>query len=194
VAIILALPHPQVAEKRQPEFDGFGRRLELERLLHDNNIPAANQGFEPRIFRLARMLIERTCMRPIQCWLKLFAAALDDLRRAAGTYIRPRFLHAGDIAGHFARAGSITEALTRSGVADYSRASTTVEARHADEAGTRELRLSPGAIVLFTRVLNVDPDGAPIQYSLTRFAADRMTLLIQPSRLAGAGDPDSKKG
>ena len=87
-----------------------------------------------------------------------------------------------DIAGYFARTGSITEALRRSGVADYSRACTQIEARHADEADTRELRLSPGAIVLFTRALNVDPDGAPIQYSLTRFAADRMTLLIQSSR------------
>jgi hypothetical protein len=38
------------------------------------------------------------------------------------------------------------------------------------------------AIVLFTRALNVDPTGVPIQYSLTRFAADRMTLLIQPPR------------
>jgi GntR family phosphonate transport system transcriptional regulator len=94
-----------------------------------------------------------------------------------------------DIAGHFARTGSITEALTRSGVADYSRASTTVEARHADEADTRELRLSPGAIVLFTRAVNVDPGGSPIQYSLTRFAADRMTLLIQPPRRSGADDP-----
>jgi GntR family phosphonate transport system transcriptional regulator len=96
-----------------------------------------------------------------------------------------------DIADHFARTGSITEALMRSGIADYSRASTAIEARHADEADTRELRLSPGAIVLFTRALNVDPNGAPIQYSLTRFAADRMTLLIQSQRPAGAGGPGS---
>lgn len=93
------------------------------------------------------------------------------------------------IAEHFARTGSITEALGRSGVADYSRAYTQIEARHADETDTRELRLSPGAIVLFTRALNIDPDGVPIQYSLTRFAADRMTLLIQPPRLPGTGDP-----
>jgi GntR family phosphonate transport system transcriptional regulator len=77
---------------------------------------------------------------------------------------------------------------------DYSRASTTVEARHADEADTRELRLSPGAIVLFTRAVNVDPDGSPIQYSLTRFAADRMTLLIQPPRRSGADDPGWRAG
>lgn len=83
-----------------------------------------------------------------------------------------------DIAEHFARAGSITQALGSIGVADYRRASTAVEARHADEADTQELRLSPGAIVLVTRAVNVDPAGVPVQYSVTRFAADRITLLI----------------
>jgi GntR family phosphonate transport system transcriptional regulator len=104
--------------------------------------------------------------------------------RATLWFSSARFPH---IADHFVRTGSITEALARSGIADYSRASTTIEARHADEADTRELRLSPGAIVLFARALNVDPDGSPIQYSLTRFAADRMTLLIQSPRQPGGG-------
>ena len=106
--------------------------------------------------------------------------------RATSWFSASRF---PDIAAHFERTGSITEALARSGVADYSRASTAIEARHADEADAWELRLSPGAIVLFTRALNVDPDGKPIQYSLTRFAADRMTLLIRSPRSVGADDP-----
>ncbi|MBN9003007.1 MAG: UTRA domain-containing protein, partial [Rhizobiales bacterium] len=83
------------------------------------------------------------------------------------------------IADHFIRAGSITRALKRADVHDYSRASTTIEARHADEIDTIDLRLSPGAIVLIARAVNVDLDGTPVQYSQTRFAADRITLSIE---------------
>jgi GntR family phosphonate transport system transcriptional regulator len=79
---------------------------------------------------------------------------------------------------------SITAALALLGVNDYLRASTGVEARHADEADTNELQLSPGAIVLVTRALNVDPDGAPIQFSFTRFPADRVELVIDTMQAA----------
>ena len=77
---------------------------------------------------------------------------------------------------------SITASLARLGIEDYLRASTGVEARHADEADTDELQLSPGAIVIVTRALNVDPDGVPIQFSFTRFPADRVELTIETAR------------
>jgi GntR family phosphonate transport system transcriptional regulator len=84
-----------------------------------------------------------------------------------------------DIADHFIRTGSITKALRGMGLHDYSRASTAIEAVHADEIDTADLRLSPGAIVLVTRAVNVAPDDSPVQYSQTRFAADRITLLVE---------------
>lgn len=77
---------------------------------------------------------------------------------------------------------SVTASLAALGVEDYLRASTGVEARHADEADTEELQLSPGAIVIVTRALNVDPSGAPIQFSITRFPADRVELVIETPR------------
>lgn len=83
-----------------------------------------------------------------------------------------------DIAGYVARTHSITEALALSGTRDYRRASTTIEARHADDTDTRDLRLSPGAIVLVARGVNVDGNDKPIQYSQTRFSADRVELTV----------------
>lgn len=82
------------------------------------------------------------------------------------------------IAEVYERLGSATAALSELGVDDYLRASTAVDARHADEADGRELKLSPGAIVIVTRSLNVDRDGAPVHYSVTRFPADRVELVI----------------
>ena len=80
---------------------------------------------------------------------------------------------------------SVTAALAALGVNDYLRASTGVEARHADEADASELQLAPGAIVLVTRALNVDRDGAPVHFSITRFPADRVELVIDTLRAGG---------
>ncbi|HEY4193290.1 MAG TPA: phosphonate metabolism transcriptional regulator PhnF [Mesorhizobium sp.] len=83
----------------------------------------------------------------------------------------------------YAESGSMTEALAKCGVGDYRRASTGVEACHADEADRLELKLSPGAIVIVTRALNVDLAGVPFQYSVTRFPADRVELVVESGRL-----------
>ena len=63
-------------------------------------------------------------------------------------------------------------------MSDYFRRSTNVSARHATASDLADLRLSPGAIVLVTTYVNVDPDEAPVQYSETRFAADRVELSV----------------
>lgn len=78
----------------------------------------------------------------------------------------------------YAASGSITAAFRDLGVSDYFRRSTNVSARHATASDLADLRLSPGAIVLVTNYVNVDPDEAPVQYSETRFAADRVELSV----------------
>lgn len=99
--------------------------------------------------------------------------------RATSWYDPARF---ADFPQVYARTGSVTNALAELGVTDYFRSSTSVEARHADPADIADLALSPGAVVLVTRAVNIDPDGAPIQYSITRFAADRVELRIDYPR------------
>jgi GntR family phosphonate transport system transcriptional regulator len=79
----------------------------------------------------------------------------------------------------YERARSVTAAFAEFGVADYFRRSTLVSARHADADDLDDLKLSPGAIVLVTIAVNVDPDGRPIQFSESRFAADRVELAVQ---------------
>jgi GntR family phosphonate transport system transcriptional regulator len=91
------------------------------------------------------------------------------------------FFHANHFAGFenaFAQSGSITAALQEFGVSDYVRRSTLVSARHADSADLADLRLSPGAIVLVTVAINETLDGSPLQFSETRFAADRVELSV----------------
>ncbi|MCR5856044.1 phosphonate metabolism transcriptional regulator PhnF [Mesorhizobium sp. J428] len=85
----------------------------------------------------------------------------------------------GGIADAFRRTGSITAALASLGVADYTRRSTVLTATHAGDDDLARLKLAPGAIVLATESVNVDPAGRPIQYSRTRFSADRIELTIE---------------
>ena len=82
------------------------------------------------------------------------------------------------IADAYARTGSITQALREMDVADYVRQTTEISATHAHGSDLDILRLSPGAILLVTEAVNADLEGRRIQYSTTRFAADRVSFLV----------------
>ncbi len=106
--------------------------------------------------------------------------------RATAWFDASRF---AGLAAIFEKTGSITAALARFGIADYVRRSTTIEARTASNQDIDDLRLSAGAVVLVTRAINTDIEGRPLQYSLTRFSADRVSLQIDYSDA-----PETKNG
>ncbi|MBB4293410.1 GntR family phosphonate transport system transcriptional regulator [Rhizobium leguminosarum] len=74
---------------------------------------------------------------------------------------------------------SITKAFAELGLSDYIRATTEVTAAHASAADMADLELTPGAILLITKAMNTDLDGVPVQYSISRFAADRVQFTIE---------------
>lgn len=87
-----------------------------------------------------------------------------------------RFPH---MAEQVEKLGSITKAFAAEGLPDYVRVSTELVARHADADELAMLRLSPGAIVIEATAINADPEGVPVQFARTRFAADRVKLKIE---------------
>lgn len=80
----------------------------------------------------------------------------------------------------FARTGSITRALADQGVADYLRRVSRVTAILPDEADARLLQQVRTQPVLLVESVNVEPDGRPVEYSRTRFAATRVQLVLEP--------------
>lgn len=78
----------------------------------------------------------------------------------------------------FAELGSVTAALRRYDIAQIERASTRMSARRADREEERVLALGAGAILLVTEGVDALPGGQPISYSLARFAAERVELVI----------------
>jgi GntR family transcriptional regulator, phosphonate transport system regulatory protein len=104
--------------------------------------------------------------------------SVDGLPIARGT----AWLDAGlvpDLVEHLGPDGSMTAALRAVGVQDYLRASTMISGRAATAAEAAELELPAGSMVLVVRALNTLPDGSPLLYNVTRFAAARVELDVQ---------------
>ncbi|HZB90429.1 MAG TPA: phosphonate metabolism transcriptional regulator PhnF [Stellaceae bacterium] len=78
----------------------------------------------------------------------------------------------------FAETQSVTAALARCGVPDYTRKLTRLLARLPSELEARHLGQPPSRPVLQAEAVNVDPAGAPIQRSLTVFAGDRVQMVV----------------
>ena len=73
---------------------------------------------------------------------------------------------------------SVTKALERQGVPDYTRASTRVNAKLASATQALHLRVTEGAPILRTVGINVDGQGVPVEYGRTWFSGDRVTLTL----------------
>jgi GntR family phosphonate transport system transcriptional regulator len=80
----------------------------------------------------------------------------------------------------FAASGSITAGLKALDVPDYTRKQTRLSARLPTELEARHLNQAPARPVLQAEAVNVDPEGRPIQFSITRFSGDRVQMLVEP--------------
>ena len=77
---------------------------------------------------------------------------------------------------------SVTAALAACGVTDYTRAETRITAKLASPLLALALQVPEGAAVLRSTALNVDAQGVPVEYGVTWFAGDRVTLTVTPDR------------
>lgn len=80
----------------------------------------------------------------------------------------------------FAEIGTITATLERLGVGDYVRKITRVTARPARAGDARLLQQPPNKPILLTEGINVDADGHPIEYSVARWASERVQIVFEP--------------
>ncbi len=95
---------------------------------------------------------------------------------ASAYFPRSRFAGLED---HYRRSGSITLALRGFGVVDYRRAVTHISARMPSARDARLLGQPRNRPVLVSEGLNTDADGNPIEFCITRFASDRIQMVIE---------------
>ena len=74
---------------------------------------------------------------------------------------------------------SVTEALSRAGVADYIRASTRLTAVRATATQALLLQVAEGDPLLKSSGVNIGELGQPVEYGRTWFAGDRVTLTLE---------------
>jgi len=75
---------------------------------------------------------------------------------------------------------SITDALRQAGVEDYLRQSTRVTARMPTAAEADRLEMPRTRPLLVCENVNVDRDGRPIEFGLSRHPSNRMQLVVEP--------------
>lgn len=73
---------------------------------------------------------------------------------------------------------SVTKALASVGVSDFTRASTRIRAVLADATQALRLQIREGAPLLYSTGLDVDSEGTPVEYGMTWFCGERMTLTL----------------
>lgn len=98
------------------------------------------------------------------------------LTRATSWFPAERF---PGLVAAYAETGSITKALERHGIADYTRLETRISARVAGADDAEHLSLPPGAVVLVSEAVNIDAEGNPIQFARARFAGDRVQIVVE---------------
>ena len=144
--------------------------------------------------RARRELLSSEVMRA-GAWaqpLKIGARAMVEVLRTrasvrgrpigVSTLAFPRPRCAG-IAEAFAAEGTVTAALARCGIADYTRLRSSISCRlpTADEADA--LARPAAQPVLVVSYCNVDADGVPVEAGVTLFAADAIQLTVEPDGL-----------
>lgn len=82
------------------------------------------------------------------------------------------------ILGHLQEQRSVTAALQKFGVEDYTRIETRITAKLATATQALHLRISEGSPILRTTGVNADPQGRPVEFGRTWFAGDRVTLTV----------------
>ncbi len=73
---------------------------------------------------------------------------------------------------------SVTAALARCGIPDFTRISTRITAKLASPTLALHLQIEEGAPILRTEGINVDPGGVPVEFGRSWFAGDRVTLTL----------------
>lgn len=166
-----------VAEARRLSYP-IGRRTRFSEGLAGQVRQRSAALLSSKIERATPRLAEALAIEPGTRLLRQETVSFADgrpLARATGWFPEARF---AGIDRAYVETGSITEALKRYGIDDYSRGTTRISARHATVEEAQVLKLAPGAVVLVSDAVDHDAEGVPIHAMLTRFPADRMELVV----------------
>lgn len=146
---------------RRQNREAAGRILQIAEIPADAQVAAGLRMRRGKaVLRVARLCLANG--RPVALGLHHFPL--------------PRFVA---LAESLAQQASITVALAVCGVPDYRRQSTRVTARLPTPEESKHLLQSRSRPVLVAEALNTDPEGTPVDWTLTCYAAARVQLVME---------------
>ncbi len=83
-----------------------------------------------------------------------------------------------DIIRVFRKTGSMTKSYAHYGINDYLRKVSRITTRMSNSEETRLLKLKKKQPVLVVEYVNVDLQGKPIEFGITRFCGDKMEIIV----------------
>ena len=148
------------------------------------NILTLRRDPSGELVRVARLPADKTMAQMLGLRAGEPVLLLETLKSADGRPINLGshhfpFRRFNGLAEAFKTEGSITAALRKFGVNDYTRKVTRVTARMPEEEEARLLAQPRNRPVLITESVNVDEAGVPIEYGMARFAADRVQFVFE---------------
>lgn len=148
------------------------------------NILTLRRDPSGELVRVARLPADKTMAQMLGLRAGEPVLLLETLKSADGRPINLGshhfpFRRFNGLAEAFKTEGSITAALRKFGVNDYTRKVTRVTARMPEEEEARLLAQPRNRPVLITESVNVDEAGLPIEYGMARFAADRVQFVFE---------------
>ncbi|MHC1713343.1 MAG: phosphonate metabolism transcriptional regulator PhnF [Solidesulfovibrio sp.] len=110
-------------------------------------------------------------------WIESIGQA-DGRRINVSTRFFPHARFPG-IAEAYKQTGSVTRCMSQAGVRDYHRRTTSITARLPTAEEAKRLGQSRHRPVLVSESINVDADGTPVEYGLTRFSSDWVRIVVE---------------
>lgn len=147
------------------------------------NLAANRREASGQVLRVAELPAEGAVAKALELRKGTLVVMIERLGEADGRPIsvsahyfpKARF---PDIPEVYERSGSFTQALAHYGITDPLRRTTRVTARQARGSDAQWLQQPPNKPVLMSEGVNVDADGRPVEYTVARWACDRVQLVF----------------
>jgi GntR family transcriptional regulator, phosphonate transport system regulatory protein len=137
-----------------------------------------------RLLRSGEIIVEGAVARALglrkgaRCLMMETLGEVDGRPMSLGTHYLPAARFPG-IAERYAATQSLSVALRAYGVTDYTRQSTRIVARPSTAEEAAQLKQPRNRPVLVTESIDIDAALSPIQFVISRFAADRVQILVE---------------
>ncbi|MGE4290722.1 MAG: phosphonate metabolism transcriptional regulator PhnF [Desulfovibrio sp.] len=156
----------------------MGRRTRFSENMNMNKLQARSHFLYGEVISASEQVAAKLEIKPRNrvSYIEMYGEAEGKRVFVASQYIPHADME--EIIQIFKSTGSLTKSYAHYGVRDYFRKTSRITTRMSSTEETRHLKLKQKQPVLVVEYINVDQSGKPLEFGITRFAGDRMEILV----------------